>query len=101
MDVLGDARSSLLAAFDHRIVLKAFTQDESTEILRRNLAAVRRTREVLPTLRPFEDGVAEAMVARAQGLPRPLNLMAYAALEEAIREALERKDVLASTDVMC
>lgn len=91
MDVLGDARSSLLAAFDHRVLLQPFTQDESTEIIRRNLASARRAEEAEPTLRPFENGVVEAMVARAQGLPRPLNLMAYAALEETIRDAVEEQ----------
>lgn len=85
MDVFADIRSSLLAAFDHRIELQLFTREELFEILRRNLKAVRKQPEESPSLVPFEALTAETIVVRSQGMPRPLNLMAYAALEELLQ----------------
>jgi type II secretory pathway predicted ATPase ExeA len=95
-DIFSDSRASLLAVFDHRIELKPFADAESREILRRNLAVARKTPEPEETLRPFEDEVINQMVARARGLPRPLNLMASAALEQALDEATEPKAPVAS-----
>jgi type II secretory pathway predicted ATPase ExeA len=85
MDVFADIRSSVLAAFDHRLELQPFSRDELFEILRRNLKAVRQRPEEPPTLSPFEESVAEVIVSQCQGMPRPLNLMAYAALEELLQ----------------
>lgn len=91
LDIFSDIRSSLLAVFDHRIELPPFADAESREIVRRNLAVARRTPESAETLQPFEDEVVDQMVSRARGLPRPLNLMASAALEQALDEATEAK----------
>jgi type II secretory pathway predicted ATPase ExeA/Holliday junction resolvase-like predicted endonuclease len=88
LDALSDIRASLLAAFDHRIELQAFTPEECEEILRRNLQTVRVEPETTPSTSPFRQEVVEAITQRANGLPRPLNLMADAALEEAIWEAV-------------
>ena len=96
LDIFSDVRSSLLAVFDHRIELKAFTDAEAREILRKNLAFVRRTPEPAETHRPFEDEVITQMVDRARGLPRPLNLMASAALKLALDEATQAATALAS-----
>lgn len=85
MDVFADIRSSVLAAFDHRLELQPFSLAELLEILRRNLKAVRVSAEEPPTLAPFEEATAEAIAAQCQGMPRPLNLMAYAALEELLQ----------------
>jgi type II secretory pathway predicted ATPase ExeA len=89
LDIFSDIRASLLAVFDHRIELKPFGDAEAREILRKNLALVRRTPEPEETLRPFEDEAITEMVARARGLPRPLNLMASAALKLALDEATQ------------
>jgi hypothetical protein len=89
LDVFSDIRASLLGAFDHRIELQPFTPEECEEIIRRNLQVVRVEPESTPTLRPFQGEVVEAITQRSNGLPRPLNLMADAALEEAIWEAVE------------
>lgn len=86
MDVFRDIRSSVLAAFDHRLELQPFSREELFEILRRNLKVVRQHPEEAPTLAPFEEAVAEVIVTQSQGMPRPLNLMAYAALEELLQE---------------
>lgn len=86
MDVFTDIRSSVLAAFDHRLELQPFSREELFEILRRNLKAVRQRPEESPTFAPFEDSTAEIIVTQCQGMPRPLNLMAYAALEELLQE---------------
>jgi type II secretory pathway predicted ATPase ExeA len=91
LDAFSDIRASLLAAFDHRIELQPFVPEECEEILRRNLQIVRVEEEPTPTLRPFQREVVEAITQRANGLPRPLNLMADGALEEAIWEAVEDK----------
>jgi hypothetical protein len=91
LDAFSDIRASLLAAFDHRIELQSFTPEECEEILRRNLQIVRLEQEPTPTLLPFQREVVEAITQRANGLPRPLNLMADAALEEAIWEGVEDK----------
>ena len=91
LDVFSDPRSSLLAAFDHRIELRLFQNDESQEIVRRNLAVARQRPEESPTLLPFEADTVEMMVVKARGLPRPLNLMAYEALEEVLDEAVAAK----------
>ncbi|HYO54865.1 restriction endonuclease, partial [Archangium sp.] len=85
MDVFADIRSSVLAAFDHRLELQPFSREELFEILRRNLKAVRQRTEAPPTLAPFEEPTAEVIVTQCQGMPRPLNLMAYAALEELLQ----------------
>ncbi len=89
LDVFADIRSSLLAAFDHRVELKAFAVEELRQILRRNLAIARKEPEPEETLRPFEDDVAAQMVEKARGLPRPLNLMACAALDQALDDGVE------------
>jgi type II secretory pathway predicted ATPase ExeA len=86
MDVFADIRSSVLAAFDHRLELQPFAREELFEIIRRNLLVVRQRPEASPTLAPFENAAAEFIVAQCQGMPRPLNLMAYAALEELLQE---------------
>jgi type II secretory pathway predicted ATPase ExeA len=86
MDVFADIRSSVLAAFDHRLELQPFSREELFEILRRNLKAVRLHAEESPSLAPFEETTAEVIVAQCQGMPRPLNLMAYAALEELLQQ---------------
>jgi type II secretory pathway predicted ATPase ExeA len=96
LDVFSDVRSSVLAVFDHRIELKPFADAESREILCRNLARARRTPEPEETLRPFDGDAVAQMVARARGLPRPLNLMASAALELALDEATSAGTSLAS-----
>ena len=96
LDIFSDIRSSLLAVFDHRIELKPFMDAEARDILRKNLAFVRRTPEPEETLRPFEDEAITQMVARARGLPRPLNLMASAALKLALDEATQAKTELES-----
>jgi hypothetical protein len=75
------------AAFDHRIELKPLTNADLREILRRNLALARRAPEPEETLLPFDEEVVTQMVTRARGLPRALNLMACAALEQALDEA--------------
>ncbi|KFA93057.1 hypothetical protein Q664_11585 [Archangium violaceum Cb vi76] len=85
MDVFTDIRSSLLAAFDHRLELQPFEPEDLVDILRRNLATFRRRSEEPPTLAPFVTEVVEAIVDRCGGMPRPLNLMAYAALEELLQ----------------
>lgn len=85
MDVFADIRSSLLAAFDHRIELELFTPEELVEILRRNLAVIRQQPEETPSLAPFESSVVDTIVAQSRGMPRPLNLMAYSALEELLQ----------------
>ena len=89
LDVFADIRSSLLAAFDHRVELRPFQDKESREILRRNLVIARKEQEQEPTLLPFEDAVVTRIVTEARGLPRPLNLMACAALDQALDEAVE------------
>jgi hypothetical protein len=91
LDVFTDIRASLSAAFDHRIELQSFTPEECEEILRRNLQIVRVTPEPTPTFQPFQREVVEAITQRANGLPRPLNLMADATLEAAIWEAVEKQ----------
>jgi type II secretory pathway predicted ATPase ExeA/Holliday junction resolvase-like predicted endonuclease len=91
LDAFSDIRASLLAAFDHRIELEAFTPEECEEILRRNLQIAREVPEPAPTLRPFQREVVDAITQRANGLPRPLNLMADAALEQAVWDAVEAK----------
>jgi type II secretory pathway predicted ATPase ExeA len=96
LDIFSDIRSSLLAVFDHRIELKPFADAESREILRRNLAIARKAPELEETVRPFEDEAITQMVARARGLPRPLNLMASAALEQALDEAIEARASVSS-----
>jgi type II secretory pathway predicted ATPase ExeA len=87
LDILSDSRAALLAVYDHRIELKPFADAEAREILRRNLTSARHTPEPEETLRPFEDEAVAEMVVRARGLPRPLNLMAGAALQLALDEA--------------
>lgn len=87
LDVFSDVRSSLLAAFDQRIELGRFTPDESRRIIERNLTAVRLEPEAEP-FRPYADTVVTTIVDRARGMPRPVNLMAYAALEQGLGEAL-------------
>lgn len=89
LDVFADIRASLLAAFDHRVELQPLTPEECQEVIQRNLEVARLKPESPPTLRPFEEPVVGEMVKRARGLPRPLNLMADAALEEAVREGME------------
>lgn len=89
LDVFADIRSSLLAAFDHRVELPPFEAPELRLILQRNLAIARRQPEPQETLRPFEDDTAAQMVEKARGLPRPLNLMACATLNEALDEGAE------------
>jgi type II secretory pathway predicted ATPase ExeA len=95
-DMFSDSRASLLAVFDHRIELKPFVDAEAREILRRNLAVARRVPEPEETLRPFEEDAVAQMVSRARGLPRPLNLMASAALKLALDEAAQTETALAS-----
>lgn len=92
LDAFSDIRASLLAAFDHRVELRPFSPEESTEILQRNLAAARPEGCALPaaSLEPFEEPLIEEINRRARGLPRPLNLMAESALQEALREAMEQ-----------
>lgn len=87
LDVFTDVRSSLLAAFDQRIELGLFTPDESRQMIERNLAAARVAPEP-DRFRPFADTVVTAIVDHAKGMPRPINLMAYAALEQGLGEAL-------------
>jgi hypothetical protein len=96
LDVFADIGSSLLAAFDHRVELKPFPDEEALEILRRNLAIARKTPEPEQTTQPFDEDVVARMVARARGLPRPLNLMASTALDHALDEAIESKTRIAS-----
>jgi type II secretory pathway predicted ATPase ExeA len=88
LDVFADVRSSLLAAFDKRVELGLFTPDESRLVIERNLAAARRDPESEDRYRPFTDEAVTAIVDRARGMPRPINLMAYAALEQGLGEAL-------------
>jgi hypothetical protein len=94
LDAFSDVRASLLAAFDHRIELKPFGDAELQEILRKNLALGRGTPEPEETFRPFEDEVMTQIVARSRGIPRPLNLMAGAALEQALDEATAASSAL-------
>ncbi len=98
-DIFSDVRSSLLAVFDHRIELKPFADADSREILRKNLARARRTPEPEETLLPFDEDAVAQMVARARGLPRPLNLMASAALELALDEATNTARPLTSVSM--
>jgi type II secretory pathway predicted ATPase ExeA/Holliday junction resolvase-like predicted endonuclease len=88
LDAFADVRSSLLAAFDKRVELGLFTPDESRLVIERNLAAARRDPEPEDRYRPFTDEAVTAIVDRARGMPRPINLMAYAALEQGLGEAL-------------
>ena len=81
LDVFTDVRSSLLAAFDQRIELGLFTPDESRHIIERNLETARLSAEP-DRLRPFTDAAVTTIVDQARGMPRPINLMAYAALEQ-------------------
>ncbi len=91
LDAFSDIRASLLAAFDHRVELRPFAPDECKEIIQRNLE-IARTDSTGPVIStgcdPFEQPVVDEIVRRAQGLPRPLNLMADGALEEATRRAM-------------
>jgi hypothetical protein len=87
LDAFSDVRASLLAAFDHRIDLKPLANGDLRQILRKNLALARRLPEPDETFSPFDDEVIAQMVARSRGIPRPLNLMACAALEQALDEA--------------
>jgi type II secretory pathway predicted ATPase ExeA len=86
LDIFSDRRAALLAVFDPRIELKPFEPAESREILRKNLAVARLAPEPEATLRPFEDDAVAQMVTLSRGLPRPLNLMAGAALQLALDE---------------
>ena len=92
LDAFSDIRASLLAAFEHRVELRPFSVEESREIIQRNLAVARPEGCALPptSLQPFEESVIEEINRRARGLPRPLNLMAESALQEALRDALEQ-----------
>ncbi len=92
LDAFSDIRASLLAAFEHRVELRPFSAEESQEIIQRNLAIARPEGCALPptSLQPFEEPVIEEINRRARGLPRPLNLMAESALQEALRDALEQ-----------
>lgn len=74
---------------DRIFVGQPLTPEECREIIQRNLEVARLEPESQPTLRPFEEPVVDEMVKRARGLPRPLNLMADAALEEALRDGME------------
>lgn len=86
LDVFADVRSSLLAAFDKRVELGLFTPEESRLVIERNLAAARRDPELEDRYRPFTEEAVTATVDRARGMPRPINLMAYAALEQGLGE---------------
>jgi type II secretory pathway predicted ATPase ExeA len=92
LDAFSDIRASLLAAFEHRVELRPFSAEESREIIQRNLATARPEGCPLPpaSLEPFEEPVVEEINRRARGLPRPLNLMAESALQQALAEALEQ-----------
>lgn len=91
LDAFSDVTASLLAAFDHRVELRPFSAEECQEIIQRNLAIARPEGCSLPptSLEPFEEPVIEEINRRARGLPRPLNLMAEGALQEALRESME------------
>jgi type II secretory pathway predicted ATPase ExeA len=88
LDVFTDVRSSLLAAFDQRIELPLFTPDESRRVIERNLDTARLHSSEPDRFRPFAEEVITTIVDHAKGMPRPINLMAYAALEQGLSEAL-------------
>jgi type II secretory pathway predicted ATPase ExeA len=92
LDAFSDIRASLLAAFDHRVELRPFSAEECKEIIQRNLAVARPEGCPLApdALEPFEEPLVDEINRRARGLPRPLNLMAESALQEALREAIEQ-----------
>jgi Holliday junction resolvase-like predicted endonuclease len=57
-------------------------------VIERNLDTARRSPEPDDRYRPFTDEAVRAIVDRARGMPRPINLMSYAALEQSLGEAL-------------
>lgn len=91
LDVLSDAHASELAAFDDRVELHPFSPAQLREIGHRNLATARLDTDEADPLRPFDPAAFEEIVTNARGLPRPLNLMLYAALEQAIDEATHQE----------
>lgn len=89
LGVLRDAFATAGGIFDLQIELTLFSDEELEEMMRNYLTAGRVKRPRISSLLvPFTRDVAEAIIARAYGIPRVLNAICFHILGEAARRRL-------------
>lgn len=84
-EAFSDMSSALNAVFDERIDLGLFSAEKCREIIRKNLASARLKENFIDDDAPFSKALVDLLATESRGVPRPLNLMASQALEEALR----------------